>query len=53
MYNVTFGVNPGEHIPGSVLSKYLSAYAEQFNLHRHMQLNTNVESAKELPENRS
>ncbi|PVI08704.1 dimethylaniline monooxygenase (N-oxide forming) [Periconia macrospinosa] len=51
MDTATFGVKPGEHIPGSVLSKYFSLYAEHFGLHRHMRFKTHVESAEERPEN--
>ncbi|KAF1964296.1 dimethylaniline monooxygenase (N-oxide forming) [Bimuria novae-zelandiae CBS 107.79] len=50
MDTATFGVKPGQHIPGSVLSKYLTAYAEHFGVHRHIRFNTRVESAEERSE---
>lgn len=42
----TFGVKPGEHIPGSVLHDYFQKYAEYFDIYRRIRFNTKVESAE-------
>ncbi|KAF2090946.1 dimethylaniline monooxygenase (N-oxide forming) [Saccharata proteae CBS 121410] len=42
METEAFGVKPGEHIPGEVLHRYLTSYAEYFGLHRLIQFNTRV-----------
>ena len=42
----TFGVKPGEHIPGHVLHKYFQKYAEHFDLYRRIRFNSKVESAE-------
>ncbi|KAL0257104.1 hypothetical protein SLS55_007914 [Diplodia seriata] len=47
MDTATFGVKPGEHIPGTVLHKYLVAYAEHFDVYKRIRFNTRVESAEE------
>lgn len=47
MDTATFGVKAGEHIPGTVLHKYLTAYAKEFGVYARTQLNTRVESAEE------
>jgi hypothetical protein len=47
MDTATFGVSPGEHIPGTVLHKYLIAYAEHFDIHSRTRFNTRVLSASE------
>ncbi|TAQ90274.1 hypothetical protein B7494_g1449 [Chlorociboria aeruginascens] len=41
-----YGVKPGQHIPGPVLHRYLSDYAQKFDIFRRIQFNTNVESAE-------
>lgn len=47
MDTITFGVSPGEHIPGAVLHRYLTAYAEQFGVYSRTRLNNRVVSAEE------
>ena len=42
----SFGVKAGEHIPGAVLHKYLSSYAQKFGVSERMRLNTKVETAE-------
>ncbi|KAK0650927.1 putative FAD-containing monooxygenase MymA [Lasiodiplodia hormozganensis] len=46
----TFGVKPGEHIPGIVVHRYLAAYAERFGVYKRIRFNTRVESAQESSE---
>ncbi|KAI0744107.1 hypothetical protein C8Q80DRAFT_879065 [Daedaleopsis nitida] len=46
----TFGVSPGEHIPGPTVHKYLAAYAEHFNVHPRIRFNTHVDDAQKTPE---
>lgn len=41
----TFGVKPGEHIPGEIIHAYLAEYAEHFGLTEKIRLNTKVETA--------
>lgn len=41
----TFGVQPGQHIPGTVLHKYLNAYAEKFDIADKVRLGCHVVSA--------
>jgi len=41
----TFGVKPGEFIPGPVVHRYLDAFAERFNLKHRIQFGTKVVSA--------
>jgi cation diffusion facilitator CzcD-associated flavoprotein CzcO len=41
-----FGVKPGEHIPGEIVHKYLSKYAEKFNIIDHIRYNSRVEVAE-------
>ncbi|XPS91233.1 hypothetical protein M3J09_000654 [Ascochyta lentis] len=47
MDTATFGVKPGEHIPGTVLHKYLTAYAKEFGIYTRTRLNTRVDYAEE------
>lgn len=47
MDTATFGVKPGEHIPGAVLHKYLTSFAEAFGIYARTRFNTRVESAEE------
>ena len=42
----TFGVKPGQHIPGDIVQKYLVAYAEHFKFLDRIRLNHQVESAE-------
>jgi hypothetical protein len=46
----TFGVKPGEHIPGHVLHGYLKAYAEKFGVYRRIRFCSKVETVEEQPE---
>ena len=41
-----FGLEDGDHSPGSVMHDYFGAFAENYNLTRRIQLNTFVENAK-------
>ncbi|TFK92337.1 FAD/NAD(P)-binding domain-containing protein [Polyporus arcularius HHB13444] len=50
MDEATFGVKPGEHIPGTVVHQYLTKYAEHFGVYRRIRFNTRVDSAKENEE---
>lgn len=47
MDTATFGVKPGEHIPGTVLHTYLTSFAKEFGIYARTRLNTRVESAEE------
>jgi cation diffusion facilitator CzcD-associated flavoprotein CzcO len=42
----TWGVKPGEHIPGKVVHDYLTRYAEKFGVLPHIRFNAKVESAE-------
>ena len=42
----TWGVKPGEHIPGKVVHDYLTKYAEKFGVLPLVRLNSKVESAE-------
>ena len=44
----TFGVKGGEHVPGPVLHKYLTAYAEHFGIFERIRFGCWVESAELL-----
>ena len=46
MTESSFGVKPGEHIPGLALYKYLQHYAEKFDLHRLICVRTKVETVE-------
>lgn len=39
-----YGVQPGEHIPGEVLHRYLTDFAKKFGIFSRTQLNTKIES---------
>ncbi|KAF7712412.1 Uncharacterized protein PECH_004339 [Penicillium ucsense] len=45
MDEATFGVKPGEHIPGHTIQRYLEAYAQHFGFMDRIRLNHRVESA--------
>lgn len=42
----TYGVKPGEHIPGTVLHRYLTNYAKKFGIYSRTHFNTKVDSAE-------
>jgi cation diffusion facilitator CzcD-associated flavoprotein CzcO len=44
----TYGVKPGEHIPGHVIHKYLSNFAESHGIHQRIRFDTNVQSARHV-----
>ncbi|KAJ5367911.1 uncharacterized protein N7496_007671 [Penicillium cataractarum] len=46
MDEATFGVKPGEHIPGETVQQYLEAYAERFGFTDRIRLGHRVESAQ-------
>jgi cation diffusion facilitator CzcD-associated flavoprotein CzcO len=39
-----YGVQPGEHIPGTVLHRYLTDFAKKFGVYGRIKFNTKVES---------
>ncbi|OTA99896.1 hypothetical protein M426DRAFT_66913 [Hypoxylon sp. CI-4A] len=41
-----FGVNPGQHIPGEVVNRYLQAYADEFGITDFVRLETKVLTAE-------
>ncbi|GCB21515.1 phenylacetone monooxygenase [Aspergillus awamori] len=53
MDSATFGVKPGEHIPGHVLHQYLNAYVDHFNLRDMIRLETKVEVVEHVDEDGS
>ena len=50
MDEVTFGVKPGEHIPGEVLHSYFERYVEKFGLADKIRLSSKVEIAEHTPD---
>ncbi len=42
----TFGVQPGQHIPGTVIHAYLTQYAQHFDVYRRIRFKSMVESAE-------
>lgn len=46
MDEATFGVSPGQHIPGDVVQRYMEAYIQRFGFGHCVRLNHRVESAK-------
>lgn len=46
MKEETFGVKPGEHIPGHVMYKYLQSYAETFDIYRRIRFRSKVETVE-------
>jgi cation diffusion facilitator CzcD-associated flavoprotein CzcO len=42
----TWGVKPGQHIPGKVVHDYLTKYAEKFNVLQKVRFNSKVESVE-------
>lgn len=50
MDEATFGVKPGEHMPGAVIHQYLTKYAEHFGVYQRIRFNTRVEAAEESDE---
>lgn len=46
----TFGIQPGQHIPGNVVQRYLEEYAKQFGFFGLIRLGHHVESAKRKPD---
>ena len=44
MTTEVYGVQPGEHIPGQVLHRYLTDFAKKFGIYSRMQFKTKVES---------
>lgn len=52
MEEETFGVKPGEHIPGHVMHKYLRSYAETFDVYRRIRFQSKVESVEQTDNGR-
>lgn len=50
MDEVSFGVKPGEHIPGHVLQYYFEQYAEHFKFSHRIHLGSRVRSAEHRPD---
>ena len=46
----TYGVKPGEHIPGTVLHRYLTDYAKKFSVFERTRFNIKVDSAEPTEE---
>ncbi|CAG8958080.1 hypothetical protein HYFRA_00000424 [Hymenoscyphus fraxineus] len=46
MDEATWGVKPGQHIPGNVIHEYLTAYAKKFGVYERTRFNTTVESVR-------
>ncbi|KAJ5207533.1 hypothetical protein N7491_001838 [Penicillium cf. griseofulvum] len=46
MDEATFGIKPGQHIPGHVIQKYMEAYIQHFNFANCIRLEHHVESAQ-------
>ncbi|PVH89959.1 FAD/NAD(P)-binding domain-containing protein [Cadophora sp. DSE1049] len=44
MDSETYGVKAGEYIPGEVVRRYLTNFAEHFGIYKRIRLNTRVES---------
>ncbi|KAH6634960.1 hypothetical protein B0J18DRAFT_462100 [Chaetomium sp. MPI-SDFR-AT-0129] len=42
----TFGIKPGEHIPGEVMYRYLNSYAKKFDIRDKIRLQTVVSTAE-------
>lgn len=42
----TFGIKPGEHVTGQVMHRYLTSYAERFDIHDKIRLRTAVSTAE-------
>jgi cation diffusion facilitator CzcD-associated flavoprotein CzcO len=45
----TYGLTPGEHIPGEVVHQYLTDFAKHFGIYKYIQFRTKVESALNQP----
>lgn len=50
MDETSFGVKPGEHIPGHVIQSYLEKYAEHFQFTHRIRLGTRVRCAERRPD---
>lgn len=50
MDEATFGVKPGEHIPGHVIQHYLESYAVHFGFTDRIRLETRVRTAEHKPD---
>ncbi|KAG0157354.1 hypothetical protein PDIDSM_4539 [Penicillium digitatum] len=46
MDEATFGIKPGQHIPGHVIQKYMEAYVQHFSFADCIRLEHHVESAR-------
>ena len=53
MATETYGVKPGEHIPGDVMHRYLEDYAAKFDVTRNIRFNSKVEVVEENEEDSS
>lgn len=50
MDEASFGVKPGEHIPGHVIQRYLEMYAVHFRFSDRIRLDTRVRTAERTPD---
>ena len=48
MDETTYGVKPGEHIPGLIIHRYLTDYARRFGVLQRLKFNTKVVSAQPI-----
>ena len=46
MATETYGVKPGEHIPGDIVHQYLKDYAQKFGVYEKIRFETKVDSAE-------
>lgn len=45
-----FGVQPGQHIPGHVMHRYLTAYAKRFDVYPNIRFDTKVSTVERMGE---
>lgn len=46
----TYGVKPGEHIPGEIIHQYLHDFAEHFDILRRIEFGSRVQSVEQRPD---
>ncbi|KAH8886561.1 putative dimethylaniline monooxygenase [Thozetella sp. PMI_491] len=50
MSEETYGVKPGGHIPGAVLHRYLTDFAQKYGIYDRLQFNSSVGLVEQTPE---